>query len=406
MKKIVSLLIVAAMVIMLLPSFAACTPRENILNISNWEDYIAPEVLDGFKEYYKAVTGENIKIKYDALSSNEEMLQKISLNRVDYDILCPSDYMIEKMLREDLLIKLSTNLGNDINGNPIEDYRTCASPFSRNRDFDPTNEYAVGYMWGTMGILYNPALIKSGDEIKSWNSLWDPAYSKQILMKDSVRDSFVPASIYANRTVLAQAKATMTPAEYQAELTRIINDTEHAALTLAMNELIAQKPILKGYEVEQGKNDMIDGNATMSLQWAGDAVFSIDANPALKYVIPEEGSNLFFDGWVIPKYAGNVKAANLFINYMCKPEIAIQNMDYIGYTSVIASDEVIEYLNENYAEYPEIDLSYFFGEAGKSVHADPNMFPEAGTILRLAVMRDFGAAESKVNDMWNNVKSS
>jgi spermidine/putrescine transport system substrate-binding protein len=198
----------------------------------------------------------------------------------------------------------------------------------------------------------------------------------------------------------------MTPAEYQAELTRIINDTEHAALTLAMNELIAQKPILKGYEVEQGKNDMIDGNATMSLQWAGDAVFSIDANPALKYVIPEEGSNLFFDGWVIPKYAGNVKAANLFINYMCKPEIAIQNMDYIGYTSVIASDEVIEYLNENYAEYPEIDLSYFFGEAGKSVHADPNMFPEAETILRLAVMRDFGAAESKVNDMWNNVKSS
>jgi len=406
MKKIVTVLIIAVMAVLMLPALTACTPRENTLRICNWEDYIAPEVLEGFKEYYKSVTGEDIVIEYEALSSNEEMLAQIAINQADYDLVCPSDYMIEKMRTQNLLLKLNKDLGNDTNGNPVENYMNSTSSFTKGRDFDPNNEYAVCYMWGTLGILYNTTLINEGDEITSWSSLWDSDYTGQILMKDSVRDSFCVAAIYANRNSLSTAKASMTPAEYNAYLTDIINDTDTEGMNLAKNALIAQKPFLKGYEVDTGKTDMMDGTATMSLQWAGDAVYSISENEDLAYVIPEEGSNVFFDGWVIPKYAVNTRAANLFINYICSPESAMANMDWIGYTSAVASSEIIDYLNENYADCPAIDLSYFFGQSGSSVHADPNMYPPTSVIANCAVMRDFGDAETAINEMWNTVKSS
>lgn len=410
MKKIVTLLIIAALVTLMIPAFTACTPREQILKICNWEDYIDPDALAEFETYYEEITGEKITVQYDALSTNEEMLSKIAMGQADYDVVCPSDYMIEKMRNQNLLLALDKDLGNDESGEPIENYLDLASDFATGRDFDPTSAYSVGYMWGTMGILYNNNLINEGDEIDSWADLWNSDYTNQILMKDSVRDSYLVAAIYSNLATLNAAAADegTTPEQYQALLSSIVNDTTAAGIQLAQTSLIAQRSILKGYEVDEGKQDMIDGQAVMSLQWAGDAVYSISEAPEgqLSYVIPEEGSNVFFDGWVIPKYAGNFRAAMLFINYMCMPSTAIANMDYIGYTSVISSPEVIDYLNENYSDYEARDLSYFFGSAGTAVHADPNMFPDADLIPKLVVMRDFGASEDDVLAMWNAVKAS
>lgn len=403
MKKIVTLIIIVVLVAIMMPSLASCTPRERILKIRNWEDYIDPDLIEEFKDYYYEITGERIKIQYDSTESNEEMFALIAVGQSDLDLICPSDYMIEKMVREDLLFKIDKDLGKDINGNDIANYMGLQSEFTRGRDFDPDNEYSVGYMWGTLGILYNTTMIDK--DINSWADMWDNSYSSKILMKNSVRDSFAIASIYSHKSLLDDARATMSPEDYNVVLTNVINDTSEIGINMTKNALVLQKPILKGYEVDSGKQDMIDGTAKMSLQWSGDAVYSISENPDLKYVIPEEGSNIFFDGWVIPKYAGNKRAAQLFINFLSKPETAIANMDYIGYTSVISSPEIIAYLNENYSEYPAIDLSYFFGETGASVHADPNMYPTAEEVLRLAVMRDFGTADITIASMWNTVKS-
>lgn len=406
MKRLVTLLLVTALLAIMIPSLFACTPRERVLKILNWEDYIGEDVIEDFKQYYYEMTGEKIKVLYDATETNENMLSVIAVGQSDYDVICPSDYMIEKMVKENLLLEINQNLGNDINGNPITNYMELASDFTTGRDFDPTGKYSVGYMWGTMGILYNTKHITNPDDVKSWSALWNSAYTGKILMKDSVRDSFLVASIYAHKAELDAARATMTPEEYAAEVTRVINDTTTQGITITKNALINQKPYLRGFEVDTGKQDMIDATAWLSLQWAGDAVYSISENSDLAYVIPEEGSNLFFDGWVIPKYAGNKRAAELFINFMSKPSTAIANMDYIGYTSVISSQEIIDYLNDTYSEYPAIDLSYFFGDAGTSVKADPNMYPTQDVIYRLGVMRDFGDAESDIASMWNLVKSS
>ena len=406
MKKSLTILIIIIMVMLFIPSFGGCTPRDEELKICNWEDYIAPNVIEDFEAYYQEITGKPIKVTYDSQDTNEQMLNSIAIGRTDYDLICPSDYMIEKMRKENLLLTIDKELGNDVNDNPIPNYLDSASAFTKSRDFDPTNEYAIGYMWGTLGILYNTTLITNPTDADSWAGLWNSNYNDKIYMKDSVRDSFAIAALYANRNALASARATMSSEEYNIELTNIINDTTAAGIDLVKNTLITQKSILKGYEVDYGKQDMIDGTATMALQWSGDAVYSISMEPTLAYSIPEEGSNIFFDGWVIPKYAGNKKAAELFMNFLCLPEIAIANMDYIGYTSTVSCDEIIDYLNENYADYDTMDLSYFFGEGALSVHADPNMYPSSDAISRLAVMRDFGTADGAIIEMWNTVKAS
>lgn len=429
MKKKLAILLSCLLVILLcIPVFAACTPRSQILKIGNWEGYIESSVKDKFEEYYFNLTGEKVEVQYIELQTNEDMYTNIAVRRTDYDLVCPSDYMIEKMIRENLLFETEKDLGEDINGNVIEDYRSNVSDFAKGRPFDPQLKYSVPYMWGTMGILYNENELNDSQKVdndnngtpdimQNWNALWNTQFKGKILMKDSYRDSFVPATfvayadeieakyneIYAKNTTLKEKQD-----EYNAYLTSLLNATDSNNINRIKDVLINQKKtVLQAYEVDNGKDMMASGVSHLALQWAGDAAYTDTlSDRTLHYSIPDAGSNLFFDGWVIPKYAQNTRAANLFMNFICRPDIAILNMDDIMYTTVVSSPEVIDYLNETYADYPTIDVSYIFGEAGKAVQVNPAMYPDFDTIMKCVVMRDFGSAESAMNDMWTEVLAS
>ena len=418
MKKriLILFLIVALAGVCLLPLLTGCTPREEILKVYNWDEYIDESVLEAFEEYYTAVTGKTVKVQYDTFVDNETMYQKVVGKQVDYDVVCPSDYMIEKMKTNGYLIELDKDLGNDVNGQPIEDYRKGAASFLSDGTtfkYDVGNVYSYPYMWGTMGILYNTEKVSYEDlESKGWGILWDSKYSGKIDMKDSVRDSYAIASLYTFKNPSSKY--------YDAEMTldRAVNATDAADREKVKDMLIAQKPLLYSYESDQGKQTVADGIYTyMTLQWSGDAVYARDELAydqdgnmvtSLDYYIPEEGTNLWCDGWCIPKYAKNTEAANLFINFMCRPDVSIKNMEFIGYTSAIATPEILEWIEENYSadEYDTVDLSYFFGEEYTAVPVDIVQYPSAAIIANSAVMRDYGDNQELMLDLWTSIKNS
>lgn len=418
MKKriLILFLIVAIAGISLLPLLTGCTPREEILKVYNWDEYIDESIFEEFEEYYYAVTGKTVKVQYDTFVDNETMYQKVVGKQVDYDVICPSDYMIEKMKTNGYLVELTKDLGNDINGQPIEDYRTGAASFLSDGTtfkYDIGNVYSYPYMWGTMGILYNTEKVAYADlESKGWGILWDSKYSGKIDMKDSVRDSYAIASLYTFKNPASKY--------YDADMTldRAVNATEAADREKVKEMLIAQKPLLYSYEADQGKQTVADGIYTyMTLQWSGDAVYARDELAydddgelvtSLDYYIPAEGTNLWCDGWCIPKYAVNTEAANLFINFLCRPDISIKNMEFIGYTSAIATPEILEWIEENYSadEYEPVDLSYFFGEEYTAVPVDIVQYPSAAIIANSAVMRDYGDNQELMLDLWTSVKNS
>lgn len=431
MRKKRTTIIISVIAILLaivaIPIFTSCTPREEILKVYNWQEYIGEDVLDGFEEYYKEITGKNIKVRYTNFDTNELMMSKV-FTRSDYDVVCPSDYAIEKMRNNDQLLKLEKNLGVDVNGNEIEDYRNMVSDLVLNREFDPTNEYSRAYTWGTMGILYNEDRILNNSKVPAhlkvdndgdghidyfnemgWGALWDTRFKNDIYMKDSVRDSYAIASIYTFKDKILAGE--MTPDD-------ALNATTPAQIAMIEKSLKEQFPIIRGYEVDNGKQEAVDGSISMTLQWGGDAVWAIadanelndkDKNPNndvhLKYFIPAEGSNIFFDGWCIPKYARNESAAQLFINYMCRPDVSMANMDYIGYSSPCNTEEFVEYMAEAFPEEEARAIEYFMGN-DTLVHAPEIMYPKPEVIARCGVMRDFGSADMLINNMWINVKST
>lgn len=418
MKKriLILFLIVAIAGLTLLPLMTGCTPREDILKVYNWDEYIDESIFAEFEKYYTAVTGKKVKVQYDTFVDNETMYQKVVGKHVDYDVICPSDYMIEKMKTNGYLIELDKDLGNDINGEPIEDYRKGAASFLSDGTtfkYDIGNVYSYPYMWGTMGILYNTEKVDYADlESKGWGILWDSKYSGKIDMKDSVRDSYAIASLYTFKNPNSKY--------YDAEMTldRAVNATEAADREKVKEMLIAQKPLLYSYEADQGKQTVADGKYTyMTLQWSGDAVYARDElvfdkdgnrKTTLDYYVPAEGTNLWCDGWCIPKYAKNTEAANMFINFLCRPDISIKNMEFIGYTSAIATPEILKWIEENYSadEYEPVDLSYFFGEEYSAVPVDIVQYPSAAIIANSAVMRDYGNNQEIMLDLWTSIKNS
>ncbi|MEG1963346.1 MAG: ABC transporter substrate-binding protein [Clostridia bacterium] len=422
MKKLFLSLTIMVMVAMLLVPLVGCfSNREEILKVYNCTEYIYEDEKDAnistvkdFEKYYTEVTGKKIKVQYDTYNSNEEMLNKIVGGKADYDVACASDYIIEKLRMANYLIELQKDLGNDTAGNAITDYRNNISPLCSSRPFDPENKYSRTYMWGTMGILYNPAMLTEADRvdkdanghpdfIQSWDAMWSKSYTNKIYMKDSMRDTFAIGAIKTFKQDILAGKMTVEQA---------LNATSASQVALIEKELINQKSILLGYEVDKDKQEVIDGKAVMALQWGGDAFWAIDEAASLatprniNYYIPDEGSNIFFDGWFVPKNCKNSLAAQLWINFMCKPEIAIQNMDYIGYSTGVATQEVMDWMNTSYADFSAIDLSYFFGESGKAVKMDARQFPTKAMIDRCAVMRDFGENNKNVTDLWARVKAA
>lgn len=396
MKRISRIFFVVAVLMGIsLQVFAKDDDRNQILKVYNWADYIDEELITEFEEWYKQQTGEDVEVIYQTFDINEVMLTKIEKGHEDYDVVCPSEYIIERMLRNNLLQPISKDFGS------TPDYTKNVSPYAKDQfakmsNSVNANDYAVGYMWGTTGVMYNTAMVTK-EEASTWGILWDPKYESKILMKDAVRDVYGSIMMYVRQNEIKSGKVSRST---------IMNDGSDDALKLFEDTMIAAKNNIAGWEVDFGKERMVQGKAWVNVTWSGDAMWAMDEvgdAVDLDYVVPQEGSNVWFDGWVIPKFAKNTKAASYFINYMCIPENAIRNMEEIGYVSVIATPEIMDYITDDELE-ETIDLTYFFGEDADSVKASPILYPDAKVIERCALMHDCGDRTEAMLDMWSRIK--
>ena len=395
MKKILSIFILSGL--LLTGCYNTGEPRGKVLKIYNWADYIGEGVLEDFQAYYKEQTGEDIRIVYQTFDINEIMLTKIEKGHEDFDVVCPSEYIIERMLRKDLLLPIDTVFAHS------PDYMNNVSPYIReqiaklSQPGHPANQYAVCYMWGTTGILYNKAFVTE-QEVDTWECLWNKKYAGKILMKDAYRDAYGTAIIYSHAKELEEGKVTVE---------QLMNDYSPEAMAIVEKYLKAMKPNIAGWEADFGKEMMTKNKAWINMTWSGDAMWAIEEAGAvgvdLDYVVPKEGSNIWYDGWVIPKYARNPKAASYFINFMCRPDIAIRNMEASGYVSSIASPEIMEEKTDTTLTYYS-DLSYFFGPGADSVQINRIQYPDRSVVERCAMIRDFGDKTKEVLEIWSRIK--
>ena len=374
------------------------TDRSQVLKIYNLADYINLEVLDNFPQWYYEQTGENVEVLYQTFDINESMCTQIEVGHEDYDVICPSEYMIERMLKAGLLQKIDKNFGK------TPDYTTLVSPFVNQHFKTMTQDtsinvldYAVGYMWGTTGILYNTAFVNKG-EIQSLGSLASPIFKDKLFVKDAFRDIYSIVVLYVYRDEIERGEVTRSDLVANVTPERI-ERVEEFLKTLENN--------IAGWEVDFGKEEMSKGSVWLNLSWSGDAMWAIEQarenDIYLDYLIPVEGSNVWFDSWCIPKYAVNKKAASYFINYMCIPENAILNMEEIGYVSVIASPEIVNWAIDSTIINP-VDLTYFFGNQYDSVLINPIMYPDIKVIEKCAIMHDAGDMNESLINMWTRVK--
>ncbi|MBA4698838.1 MAG: extracellular solute-binding protein [Ruminococcus sp.] len=272
------------------------TAGSNQVIVYNWGEYINPEVLTVFEEE----TG--IHVIYEEYETNEIMYPKIQSGAIAYDVVCPSDYMIQRMIENDLLAEI--NFDNLPNIKYID-----STYLNQARQFDPENKYSVPYLFGTVGILYNKTMVD--EPVDSWSILWDEKYTGDILMQDSVRDAFGITLKYLGYS---------------------LNSTDLDELEAAKQMLIKQKPLVQAYVIDQVRDKMIGGEAALGVIYSGEALYTQTENSDLEYVIPKEGSNLWIDSWAIPKNAEHKENAEAFINFLCRPDIAKMNYDYTTYS--------------------------------------------------------------------------
>ncbi|MCQ2135799.1 MAG: ABC transporter substrate-binding protein [Bacteroidales bacterium] len=392
MKKIFSALLGALML-------ASCaSDRDAVLKVYNWSDYIDESVIPEFEQWYQEQTGESIQVIYQTFDINETMLAKIEKGHEDYDVVCPSDYIIERMLNNGLLMPLDfAALPDSINY--IKNNRSpyISEVFSKINPKIDANDYSVAFMWGTTGLLYNSKFV-TDEEAATWEALRNPKFEGKLFMKDAPRDVFSPVLFYLKKDELASGAIT---------LDELMQDSSDESIA-AVEEFLAQcKNNIAGYEADFGKEQMTQERGWISLNWSGDAVWAIEeaaeVGVDLRYSVPQEGSNVWFDGWVIPKYAHNVKAATYFIDFMCRPDIAIRNMDVTGYVSANGDLSVLE--SQVDEELDPIDVSYFF-PGQDSVRVSPVLYPDITTIEHCALMHDWGQDTDKLISMWSRVKGS
>ena len=375
----------------------ACSEdRDHILKVYNWADYIDEELIGEFEQWYEQQTGEKVEVVYQTFDINETMLSKIELGHEDYDVACPSDYIIERMLRNDLLLPISRDFGD------TPDYIGNVSPYIMDEVFSKiegggrnANDYSVGYMWGTTGLLYNPKYV-SDEDVRTWEVLRNPEYAGKILVKDAFRDVYTSLLI---SFYIEQVESGLK------DLQTIGFDASEESIAKVEEYLNSFKENVAGWEADFGKDQMTKELAWLNLSWSGDAQWAIDEAAEigleLKYAIPETGSSVWFDGWVIPKYAKNIKAASYFINYMCMPENAVRNMDVSGYVSTIGGEEILQAMSDP-ESFDPIDVSYFFGEQADSVCVNPVMYPDIRIMSRCGMMHDSGTED--LLKMWSRVK--
>lgn len=320
-NKIITLNIFLLLVIVFL---TACK-RDNksdvsgVLNVYNAGSYIDPITLKMFER------DSGIKVVYDTFNSNEDLYVKLVQKDDAYDLICPSDYMIERLIKEDRLAKIDYK--NIPNMKGVE--KSLLNPA-----YDKENLYTVPYFWGTMGIIQNTSIIK--DKIDSWSDFWNPKYKGKIIMYNSQRDSIAIALKYLGYSM---------------------NSKNLKELEAAKEALIKQKPLVYAYLTDDARDMMVQGEAGLCVMYSGDALLMMNQNPDLKYIFPKEGTNIWTDAWCIPKKAHNKKAAEEFINYMLKPEIASINAAWCeGYTSPVAEVKNLlpKEITDSYVAYPDI----------------------------------------------------
>lgn len=325
--------------------------ENGVVVVYNWGEYVDPETLVIFEEE----TG--IHVIYDEFETNETMYPKVEAGASEYDVVCPSDYMIHKMIENDLLLKLDFSRIPNAKTNIGEQY------WEQARGFDAGNEYSVPYCWGTVGILYNKTMVE--EPITSWAQLWDEKYRDEILMQDSVRDAFMVAEKLYGYSM---------------------NTLDEEQLQTVKEALIAQKPLVQAYVIDQVRDKMIGNEAAIGVIYSGEAIYTQYENPDLEYVIPEEGTNIWIDSWVILKDAPNKENAEKFIDFMCRADIALKNFEYITYsTPNEAAKELIE---------------------DEEIKHSPIAFPDLTQYKNLETYAYLGEeGDMLYNELWKEVKS-
>ncbi len=320
------------------------------LYVYNWGEYIDEDVISEFEEEY------GINVIYDMFETNEIMFAKLAQDNSAYDVVCPSDYMIQKLIENDMLKEL--DFSNIPNAKNIGDQY-----FEKSRDFDPENKYSVPYCWGTVGILYNKTMVD--DPVDSWDILWNDKYNGQILMQDSVRDAMMVALLKNGYS---------------------LNTTNPDEIAVATADLVAQKPLVQAYVVDQVRDKMIGGEAALGVIYSGEAIYTARENPDLVYVVPKEGTNVWIDSWVITKDSKNSENAEKWIDFMCRGDIALKNFEYITYSTpnVVAQENIEDEAIKN-SEVAFPDLSKISTESYKYLGYD---------------------ADRLYNDAWMEVKSA
>jgi spermidine/putrescine transport system substrate-binding protein len=368
--------------------------RAHTLKVLNWADYIDPWVLEDFPAWYQEQTGEEVEVIYQTFDINETALTSIEVGKEDYDVFCPSEYIIDRMIKKNLLLPIDRDFGATPN------YTQYIAPFAIDKlrlmsDTVDVLQYTVGYMWGTVGFLYNLDKV-SPEEVNSWSAILNPRFKGKLLMKDAYRDVYSVLVQYAYREDIANRKV---------DRQELVENPTQERIDTVLSILHAAKDNISGWEVDFGKEEMAKGGMLIDLMWSGDAQWAIDESPdtSLDYIVPTEGSIVWFDGWVIPKYAKNIQAARYFINYMCMPENAVANMSEAGYVSVIASPEIVEAMIDS--AYDPVDVRYFFGKEYSAVPLNPIFYPDQSVIDRCALMHDCDNNQVEaLLTMWNKAK--
>lgn len=346
LKRIISLITIGAMSFTLLTGCNKKADSTKVLNVYNVGDYIDEELITQFQEE----TG--IQVLYETYDTNETMYQKVKSGSTNYDLVFPSDYMVEKMKNEDLLQKIDFN--------NIPNIKYIDEDFL-NPVYDETNEYSVPYYWGTFGILYNKKMVS--DPVDSWDILWNSKYAKNIMMFDSVRDTMGIALM---------------------KLGYSINTTNPKEINEAKDLLIKQKDLVLAYVNDEGKDRLLGEEVAMGIIYSGDAVTLIEENPNLAYAIPKEGTNKWVDAMCIPKTAQNKKEAEMFINFLLDPEVAKTNTEYIGYST--PNTGALELLDEEITE-------------------DPVAYPSEEVLKKAQSFIDLGDAIKLYDRAWIELKS-
>jgi Spermidine/putrescine-binding periplasmic protein len=468
-----------ATILIICGSLSSCaTSGENsdtvYLHVYNWADYIyqndpengyeEPDMIDQFEEYIntdenKKLYGltKNVKVIYDTFDTPETMYNELKLNKSSYDMMCPSDYMIQKLALN--LDGLESTRIQKIDYSRLIQYSKYASPFLLdnlkavnidNNDLSKGTlyDYGCGYMWGTLGLVYNPGaktLVNAGYDEETvindfsrpdaWNLLWEnDDYARIASIKDSIRDTYSMGimHVYNDEFKALQEEyeaGDISLETYKKDINEIFNRSDDATIKKVQEALIELKSRIYGFEVDTGKTDIVTGKVGINLAWSGDAVYSMyqaeEYDQYFYYSLPSYGANIWFDGWCIPESCTgeNLSAVYALLDFLSIPKNAAANMDYIGYTPFVAGDEVLSqvhdwYDSEDEANAVDYDLTYFFEgtltdpESDPIIHCDEEQvkrqlhaqYPEESEINHLCIMKDFGSANDNIVSMWENVK--